>query len=109
MIEDVKIKIFLSLCEQGSFTAAARELGISQPAVSQNIAELERILGRQLFERSQGAIILTEEGEVFKHFALRISRDYAALNTVFSDFDSYKEFVRQYHALKSDPRFEVME
>ena len=42
MLEDFRLKVFLTVESEGSFTKAARNLGISQPAVSQNIAELER-------------------------------------------------------------------
>ena len=60
MLEDNRIKVFLTVLECGNFTAAAYKLGISQPAVSQNIAELERLLGVQLMERARGEISLTE-------------------------------------------------
>ena len=42
MIEDSRLKVFLAVAREGSFTIAARKLGISQPAVSQNVAELEK-------------------------------------------------------------------
>ncbi len=53
---------------QGSITGGARQLGISQPAVSRAIANLEYKLGITLFERSGKSIIATEE-------AVRISED----------------------------------
>ena len=56
----------------GNFTAASRELGVSQPAVSQNIAELEKTLGAQLFDRTRGNISLTEKGELFRTYAEKI-------------------------------------
>jgi LysR family glycine cleavage system transcriptional activator len=46
----------------GSFGAAARELGTSQPAVSQRVAALEAELGTALFERRPGGAVLTPEG-----------------------------------------------
>ena len=60
MLEDNRIKVFLTVLECGNFTAAALKLGISQPAVSQNIAELERLLGVPLMERARGEIALTD-------------------------------------------------
>ena len=51
MIEDFRLRVFETVCKNGSFSAAAKLLGISQPAVSQQIAELEKALGRSLFER----------------------------------------------------------
>jgi DNA-binding transcriptional LysR family regulator len=46
----------------GSFGAAARELGTSQPAVSQRVAALEAEIGTALFERRPGGAALTPEG-----------------------------------------------
>ena len=42
MLGDFRLKVFEALSATGSFTRAAEQLGISQPAVSQNIAELGR-------------------------------------------------------------------
>lgn len=46
-----QIKQIVEICEQGSFGRAARELGISQPALSRSVARLEDQLGVKLFER----------------------------------------------------------
>ena len=48
-----------------SFTRAARELGVSQPAVSLAIRQLETAIGQDLFERRHRAIRLTDAGERF--------------------------------------------
>ena len=48
MLQDFRLKVFMAVAEYGSFTKAAESLGVSQPAVSQNIAELERNLGVRL-------------------------------------------------------------
>ena len=45
MFEDFRLKVFMAVATEGSFTKAAAVLGISQPAVSQNIAELEKSSG----------------------------------------------------------------
>ena len=83
MLEDTRIKIFLTVIECGNFTAAANKLGISQPAVSQNIAELERLLGVQLMERARGEIALTENGRLFEGYARQIAHWYAVADTAF--------------------------
>ena len=44
VLEDFRLRIFMAVAEKGSFTLAAKALGVSQPAVSQNIAELEKSL-----------------------------------------------------------------
>ncbi|MEM6461531.1 MAG: LysR substrate-binding domain-containing protein [Pseudomonadota bacterium] len=48
-----------------SFTAAAEELNVSQPAISQSVKKVEQALGTVLFERRHRAIRLTEAGERF--------------------------------------------
>ena len=42
-MEDFRLKVFKAVVQEGSFTKAAKALGITQPAVSQNIAELEKV------------------------------------------------------------------
>lgn len=72
MLEDFKLKVFKAVAENGSFTLAAKSLGISQPAVSQNIAELEKATGTQLFERNRSSVTLTASGIAFKEYAEKI-------------------------------------
>ncbi len=55
-------RIFLRIAETGSFSAVARELGATQPAVSRQIAALEAHLGARLFQRSTRSLTLTEDG-----------------------------------------------
>ena len=62
MVDRFRLKVLAALAASGSFSAAARELGISQPAVSQNIAELEKYAGAKLFLRSRGGVSLTSKG-----------------------------------------------
>lgn len=56
-------RVFLTVTKAGSFSAASRELFISQSAVSQSIRQLEGLLGVTLFNRSTKQISLTHEGE----------------------------------------------
>ncbi len=72
MFEDFRLKVFMAVAAEGSFTKAAVSLGISQPAVSQNIAELEKASGRKLFERLRGEVQLTPQGEVFREYAVKM-------------------------------------
>lgn len=63
-------KMFYYVTKHGSFTAAAEELCISQPAISQGIKNLENALGNSLFLRTQKGVKLTKEGEVlYSHVA----------------------------------------
>ncbi|WFR58302.1 LysR family transcriptional regulator [Anaerocolumna sp. AGMB13025] len=69
-------KIFYYVAGFGSFTKAAEELCISQPAVSQGIKLLETNLGSNLFVRTQKGVKLTPEGEVLYSY---ISRGYETI------------------------------
>lgn len=69
----VEMETFLRVVEAGSFSAAARDLKIGQPAVSKTIAQLERRLGVQLLVRSTHSLAMTEAGqEFFKRARLAI-------------------------------------
>lgn len=57
-------KVFYYVAKCGSVTKAAGELSISQPAVSQSVKQLERILGVTLFSRAARGIKLTGEGQL---------------------------------------------
>ena len=85
MFEDSRINIFLAVCEECSFTKAAKRLGVSQPAVSQNIAEIEKGIGVRLFTRDRNAVALTEEGKRFKEFAEQIVYWYGAATDAFKE------------------------
>ncbi len=58
-----RLDIFLSVVDEGGFTAAGDALGMSQPAVSQAIRELEEDLGTGLFRRLGRTVSLTPAGE----------------------------------------------
>lgn len=88
MLEDSRLRIFVTVVECGNFTSAASRLGISQPAVSQNVAELERILGERLLERSRGSVALTPKGELFLRHARRILLDYGEAVKAMSSSES---------------------
>ena len=107
MLQDFRLKVFMTVVQEKNFTAAARELGISQPAVSQNIQELEKSVGRQLFERSRTSVALTPYGETFRIFASRIIKDYEDLDKVFSDYEAFVSISQKVGELQNDPAFEL--
>jgi DNA-binding transcriptional LysR family regulator len=62
------VRIFVSVAEQKSFSAAAKSLYISQPAVSKGVHKLEEQLGVLLVDRSRRSITLTEAGgHLYEH------------------------------------------
>lgn len=64
--------IFAAVIDSGSFTAAARALGLSKSAVSKRIAALEDALGTRLIDRTTRRLRLTEAGEEYYEAAARV-------------------------------------
>lgn len=63
------LRYFQQVAEHGSFTAAARELDISQPSLSVAVRKLEQALGQKLFHRSRQGVTLTRAGEILLEHA----------------------------------------
>lgn len=76
---DKKVRFFLKVVEAGSFSAAARALYLSQPALSKQMTKLEEELGVILFDRSGYRAELTSAGELFYQEAVKIDRKCQAL------------------------------
>lgn len=85
MLEDFRLKVFITVVNTGSFTAAARLLGISQPAVSQNISALEKELDVRLFNRLRGEVVLTGQGSAFLKYAEHILYWCSAAGDMFGE------------------------
>ncbi len=66
------LNYFLAVAREENFTKAARQLHLTQPTLSRQIADLEKELGVKLFVRSNHNIILTEDGMILKHRAQEI-------------------------------------
>lgn len=69
------IRNVVSVVEKGSLRAAAKHLGIAQPAMSRSIRELEHELGVVLFERNKFGMTLTPVGEIFLRRAKGVQAD----------------------------------
>lgn len=81
---DYRVRTLLTACEQGSFVAAAKVLCITQPAVSQQIRSLEEDLGVRVFDRGNGKLNLTPQGEI----VLRCAKKMAGLESMLrADLD----------------------
>jgi LysR family transcriptional regulator, transcriptional activator of the cysJI operon len=81
MIFDFRLRVFHAVARKLSFTKAASELFITQPAVTKHIHELEQQLSVPLFKRNGNSIALTEAGAILLRYAERIFDTYAALET----------------------------
>lgn len=66
---DQQLHVFITVAEKESFSRAAEELHMTQPAVSQYIQTLERIMGTKLLERSNKFVRLNKAGEIVYHHA----------------------------------------
>lgn len=66
---DFRLRVFYSVATKGGFTKAAQDLGISQPAVTKHIKEIESHYQVQLFNRHSIPISLTAQGEMLLVYA----------------------------------------
>ena len=75
-----KLYSLLKVAETRSFTRAAEQLSLTQPAVSQHIQALEKELNVHIFERSSNELHVTHEGEIVIKYAKRMQALYNNLN-----------------------------
>ena len=78
-MDDFRLKVFITAARTLSFTRAAEQLCISQPAVSKHVAELEARYGLQLFTRRGSRLELTDAGRTLLDAAERLADDYRRL------------------------------
>lgn len=76
-----QLKVFAAVARNLSYTRAATELHLSQPAVSMQIKQLEDSLGLPLFEQLGKRIFLTEAGQEVYHYGLSIAQQLEDLET----------------------------
>jgi DNA-binding transcriptional LysR family regulator len=74
-----QLRYFVAVAESGSFRAAAERLHVSQPPLSRQVAELERVLGARLLDRSASGVTLTAAGRTVVAKAESILREAEAL------------------------------
>jgi len=79
-MSDFRLKVFLSVARNLSFTKASQELFITQPAITKHIHELESLYKIRLFERLGNKITLTSAGELLQEHSERILDDYKRLD-----------------------------
>lgn len=78
-MSDFRLQVFAKVAKRLNLTQAAQELGISQPAVSKHIQELEKQYNTQLLDRSSSRVSLTPAGRLFLIHAELILDQYGAL------------------------------
>jgi len=70
-----QIQAFLNVAELGGFTRAAEKMRVAQPALSQQVRELEAELGIRLLDRTTRRVELTEGGKEFRNAAAKVIED----------------------------------
>ena len=76
------LEAFLGVCDARSMALAAKKLSLTQPAVSQAIADLEHRMGVKLFDRSVRPLALTPAGEIMRQRASALVSEARQLATV---------------------------
>ena len=71
------VEVFVATAEEGSISAAARRLGASPSAVSQQLTNLEGAIGTTLLQRNTRPVVLTPAGEIFRRRASAILNEAA--------------------------------
>jgi LysR family cyn operon transcriptional activator len=79
------IKYLLAVADHHNFTRAAEALHVSQPTLSQQIKQLEHMLGVELFDRSGRTVRLTDAGSAYIHHARLALRDLQAAERAVHD------------------------
>ena len=74
-----QLEHFLRVAELGSINRAAKELGLSQPALSRSLSQLEHDLGQQLVVRSRTGVTITEAGSIVATRGLALLREAGAI------------------------------
>jgi molybdate transport repressor ModE-like protein len=80
-----RVLTFRAVAHHRSFSRAARELALSQPSVSNQVAALEHEVGTQLLERRPGGIRLTREGEILLEHADAIAERFRLADAQLTD------------------------
>lgn len=84
---DYRLKVFYTVANRLSFTKAANELNISQPAVTKHIKEIENQLNTKLFDRKGTTIQLTESGKILFIYAEKNRQLYRDLEFAISQLN----------------------
>ena len=94
MLDPRRLLTFHAVARAGSFSAAARELSLTQPAVSQQVAALERELGAQLLHRGPGGLTLTDAGSLALEHADALAERLAIADAQLAELGSEEEKLR---------------
>lgn len=80
-----KLHSLLKVAQLKSYTEAAKQLSLTQPAVSQHIHQLEEELGIKIFDRVNNELIVTPQGEIALHYAERMQTLFESMKTAIDN------------------------
>lgn len=86
-----QFKYVLTLADQGSFSKAAEILDISQPSLSQYVKKIEHQIGLPLFDRTNGAVRLTDAGRLYINTGRKVLDLERQLDEQLNDLKTYKQ------------------
>ncbi|MEO9274438.1 LysR family transcriptional regulator [Marinomonas sp. 5E14-1] len=89
-----QLKTFLWVARLGGVRRAAREMNLSQPAISSRIAALEEELGIKLFDRQKNGVVLTKEGVLLRSHAEQIERSISQIKAELTPSEEVKGTLR---------------
>lgn len=79
------LEVFLAVCRGGGIVSAAKELGLTQPSVSQRIADLEKSLGVELFDRTRRPFSMTPAGILLQRRAEELITEASAIRPLLQN------------------------
>lgn len=85
-----QFRYVIALAREGSFSKAADVLRITQPSLSQYIKKIEKEIGLELFDRTNGAVRITDAGKVYLEAGQRILDIEHQMETAFTDLSAHK-------------------
>src|ERR1700760_781998 len=85
-----QLRVFWAIAHSDTLTKAAKQLGLAQPSLSQQLSKLEQTIGAQLFHRRAGEMMLTEAGNYLLPRAEHVLRGMRELEDGLSQYSSGK-------------------
>ncbi len=86
-----QLQVFEKVAGHLNFSRAAEELYLSQPAVSMQVKQLEKIIGLPLFEQMGKKIFLTEAGRELFHYSRSIAQQLAEMESLFDEMKGLEQ------------------
>lgn len=103
---DFRIYSFLAVCKYLSYTRAAQELNLTQPAITQHIQYLQKQYQVKLFTRENNALVLTKEGELFRNTMLALNQAELKLQDDLQNINAEK-YIIHFGATRAFAEYEL--